>query len=115
MQSVLPRRTGQPTPEAILESAQTTLKRSVDIIETYFLKNTKFIGGDEISIADLLFSSEVFQYLKMGANLCESHPKMTQWMEDVKSFLGTHYDTIYKEEYVTIEAKTFFNEMKYYK
>ena len=110
----MPRKTGKHTPEAILEKAQTTVKRSVDIIENYFLKSTKFVAGDDISIADLLFSAEVFQYLKMGVNLCEGKQKMTQWMEDVKNTLSPHFDEIYKEEYKTIEAKTFFTEMKYY-
>jgi glutathione S-transferase len=112
--TVQPRKFGTVTPEAILESTQTTLKKSVEVLESYFLKNTKFVAGDEISIADLLFVSEVSQYLKMGYNLCEGRPMMTQWMDNVKTYLSPHYDELYKHEYQTIEAKTFFAEMKYF-
>ena len=110
----MPRKSGKCTPEAILEHSQTTIKKSVMVVEDYFLKSTKFVAGDEISIADLLYASEVTQYLKMGVNLAEGRPKMTQWLSDVKEALQPHYDEIYKEEYRTIEAKIFFAEMKYY-
>ena len=111
----MPRKTGQPTSEDVLKLTQTTLKKSVDIVESYFLKNRKFVAGDEISIADLLFFGEVTQYWKMGKNLCEGKSAMTQWIEDCKTFLGAHFDEIYKGVYKTIESKVFFTEMEYYK
>lgn len=112
---VLPRKTGQPTSEDVLKLTQTTLKKSVDIVESYFLKNRKFVAGDEISIADLLFFGEVTQYWRMGKNLCEGKSAMTQWIEDCKTFFGAHFDEIYKGVYKTIESKVFFTEMEYYK
>lgn len=67
-----------------------------------------------MSIADLLFASEVVQYLKMGTNLAEGMPKVTQWLHDVKECMQPYYDELYKDEYRSIEAKTFYAEMKYY-
>ena len=89
------------------------MKKSIQVVEDYYLMNTKFVAGDEISIADLLYIAEVTQYLKMGVNLAEGRPKVTQWLSDVKEALQPYYDEIYKEEYRTVEAKTFFTEMKY--
>ena len=89
------------------------MKKSIQVVEDYYLMNTKFVAGDEVSIADLLYIAEVTQYLKMGVNLAEGLPKVTQWLSDVKEALQPYYDEIYKEEYRTVEAKTFFTEMKY--
>lgn len=113
-QCVKPRMTGQPSPEDILKDTQITLRKSVGIVETYFLKNRKFVAGDEISIADLAFFGEVTNYWKMGKNLCEGNPAMTQWIEDCKTELGPSFDELYKEQFEMIEKKVFFAEMDYY-
>ena len=110
----MPRRTGQKTPEAILKYSQEKLKKSVGIVENYYLKNQKFVAGDEISIADLAFFGEITNYWKMGKNLCEGNQSMTQWIEDCKAVFGTHFDEIYKEQFEMIEKKVFFTEMEYY-
>ncbi len=110
----MPRRTGEKAAEAILKHTQVTLKKSVQIVENYFLKNRKFVAGDEISIADLAFFGEITNYWKMGKNLCEENPSMTQWVEDCKKVFGSCFDEIYKEQFEMIEKKVFFTEMDYY-
>lgn len=109
-----PAKTGQPTPEALLEDAQTTLKRSVDTVENYFLKTTKFVAGDEITIADLMFSTEVDRYKIMGIDLCEGRPRMTQWLGNVRGYFSPHYDEVNEDARKLMEAKTLFTEMKYF-
>lgn len=51
MQVIGPRKTGQPRDDKRVAECTAVLKKSLDIIEDYFLKDKPFIGGDEISIA----------------------------------------------------------------
>lgn len=113
-QCVMPKRTGEKMPEPILKRSQETLKKSVSVVENYFLKNRKFVAGDEISIADLAFFGEITNYWKMGKNLCEGNSSMTQWIQDCKEVFGSSFDELYKEQFELIEKKVFFTEMDYY-
>ena len=84
------------------------------MVESHFLKNNKFIAGDEISIADLLFLTEITNYWKMGYNLYEEKPLMTQWVEECKRILQPHFDTVYEHDFKAIASKTFFATMDFY-
>ena len=110
----MPKRTGEKTADAILKHTQVTLKKSVGVVENYFLKNRKFVAGDEISIADLVFFGEISNYWKMGKNLCEGNSSLSQWIEDCKEVFGSCFDDIYKEQFEMIEKKVFFTEMEHY-
>ena len=111
---ILPDRTGQPTPEPILKQTQTTLRKSVDIVEGYFVKDGKFVAGDQISIADLAFLGEVTQYWIMGMDLCQGNPNMTRWMEKCKAVLGATMDEVYQKVYQARDSRKFFGKLEFY-
>ena len=111
---VLPKRTGQPTPEAILKHTQATLRKSVDVVEGYFVKDGKFVAGDQISIADLAFLGEVTQYWIMGVDLCQGNPNMTRWMEKCKAVLGATMDEVYEKVYKVRDSKHLSGKLDFY-
>ena len=111
---ILPDRTGQPTPEAILKQTQTTLRKSVNMVEGYFVKDGKFVVGDRISIADLLFLGEVTQYWIMGMVLCQGNPNMTRWMEKCKAVLGATMDEVCQKVYEVRDSKKFLGTLEFY-
>ena len=53
-------------------------KKSKDMIENYFLKDKKFIGGDEISIADLQAVCEFTQFWMVHIDPGEGYPRIAQ-------------------------------------
>ena len=61
-------------------------------MEEHFLKETKFIHSDQISIAGLLAVCEFTQFWMTGEkNLVSGRPKVTQWLSDVQSALSPHF------------------------
>ena len=72
-----------------------TLRKSLDIVETYFLKDSKFVAGDQISIADLSFFGEVTQYWIANCDIYKGRPRMEKWMEDCKKELAPHFESIF--------------------
>ncbi len=110
----MPKRTGEKTADALLKHSQVTLKKSVQVVESHFLKNRKFVGGDEVSIADLAFFSEITNYWKSGQNLSEGNSCMSQWIEDCKVLFGSTYEELYKELFEMVDKKVFFTELEHY-
>jgi glutathione S-transferase len=87
-----------PDPEAV-KDLEGTLKKSKDMMENYFLKDKKFIGGDEICIADLQAMSEFTQFWMVHIDPTEGYPKIAQWMKDVQAAVGPAFDTVHKLAY----------------
>ena len=58
------------------------------MIENYFLKDRKFIGGDEICIADLQAMTEFTQFWMMHLDPGEGYPRISQWMKEVQAAVG---------------------------
>ena len=65
-------------------------------LENYFLTRGKFIGGDDISIADLEPFGEITQLWIFGVKPYEAGSKVDVWINNVKERLGPHYDKAYK-------------------
>ena len=107
MQCIHPKRTGKPPDESLVKNATEAMKKSLEVIENYFLKNKKFIGGDNMSIADLLFVCEVTQYWVAQTNLCEGRPNMTRWLADCKKVLGPHFDELHSRVYEIRDSKAY--------
>ena len=77
------------------------------MMENYFLKDRKFIGGDGISIADLQAVTEFSQFLMMHIDPAEGYPRIGQWFKDVKAALGPAFDEVHKFVYATRDQNVF--------
>lgn len=80
---------------------------SKKLLETYFLKDTKFINSNEISIADVQAVCEFTQYWVTEEDPFEGKPRLAQWMEDCKKELQPHFDTAHKMVYVARDKGVF--------
>ena len=87
-----------PNPEAV-KNLEGTLKKSKDMMENYFLKDKKFIGGDQICIADLQAMSEFTQFWMVHIDPTEGYPRIAQWMKDVQAAVGPAFDEVHKVAY----------------
>ena len=95
----MPRMLGQDADPARLDLLERILKKSKKMMETYFLKDNKFIAGNEISIADLQAVCEFTQFWVAGVDPATDHPKIARWMTDVQATLQPHFDEVHKMIY----------------
>ena len=78
------------------------------MIENYFLKDKKFIGGDEICIADLQAVCEFTQFWMMHLDPGEGYPRISQWMKDVQAAVGQEvFDEVHQFVYLNRDNNVF--------
>ena len=99
--------TGQPPDEKRVEESQKLLNRSLRLLETYFLKDQKFISSDEVSIADLQAVCELSQFIITGVDPCQDRPRLSQWVSDCQSALQPHFAEVHKMLYVARDKGVF--------
>ena len=98
---------GKDPDPAVLEETTKLLKRSKKMLESYFLKDHKFIHSDEISIADLQAACEFTQFWVAGVDPFEDRPRLAQWMKDCQKELQPHFDEVHKMVYVARDKGVF--------
>eukprot|EP00731_Ephydatia_muelleri_P027274 Em0019g147a len=104
---VLPKLTGKPPDAKRIEELEKILNRSLELLESYFLKETPFISGPDISIADLQAVCEISQFWMGGMDLCAGRPKLTGWMSNCREVLKPHFDDVHKMVYVARDRGLF--------
>lgn len=78
------------------------------MIENYFLKDRKFIGGDEVSLADLQAICEFTQFWMVHIDPVEGYPRISQWMKDVQAAVGQEtFDKIHSKVYHIRDTNVF--------
>jgi glutathione S-transferase len=92
---------------AIIEEGIKALEKSKTILESYFLKDHKFIHSDEISIADLQAVCEFTQFWLAGVDPFKDRPRLAQWMKDCQEQLQPHFDEVHKSVYDARDKGTF--------
>ena len=81
------------------------LPRIIQHIDQYFLKDSKFIGGEDVSVADLLGVCELMQLFPVfEEEVYTSNPKVKTWMESVREKLQPHFDEGHAVVYRTRDA-----------
>ncbi|EDV22041.1 uncharacterized protein TRIADDRAFT_59618 [Trichoplax adhaerens] len=76
-----------------------SMERVLDTFESYFLKDNKFIAGDEISIADLMAIGEFIAPDIIGIYVGKHRPRVAAWHDNVKAALGPVYDSAHADLY----------------
>jgi len=94
-----------------VEEAQKRLHKSIKIIERHFLANTKYLAGDEISIADLQAVCEFTQLWMPGYNAYEKGSRIDKWMDDCKERLQPYFDEAHKMVYYGIKSELFKSKL----
>ena len=99
--------TGQPPNEETLKMNEKILRKSIKLLETHFLKDTKFINSDEISIADLQAVCEFTEFWVAGHDPVADKPRLSQWMADCQKELSPHFDEVHKAVYMARDRGVF--------
>ena len=87
------------------------LKKAVNHIDKYFLKDGPFIAGNEISVADLQAYSELMQLDIIGdENEYRFNPKVRAWADRVKAQVKPYFDAC-QEEGIT-PMQTYYSQFK---
>lgn len=78
-----------------VKAAKTSLEASLTHIANYFLKDSKFVGGDKVSAADILGVCELYQLhgVALLDPLVRSNKKVGEWMDNVIKALQPEFDT----------------------
>ncbi|KAE8573771.1 hypothetical protein A483_HHAL012259 [Halyomorpha halys] len=93
LQWLEPKITGKPPKESDLKRFKALMLSSCDTMENIWLNNNKkFLFGDHLTIADLLAVMELEQTKLCGYNPREGRPRLTAYMDSVKSETSPHYD-----------------------
>jgi glutathione S-transferase len=102
---IIPKMTGQPINQDRVRKCREGVTKMVGQLESYFLKSNPYIGGDELSIADLLGICELMQLYACQENgLYEKSPVVKSWMEKVKQETNPYFDEAHKVVYRTHEV-----------
>ncbi|XP_071496737.1 glutathione S-transferase theta-1-like [Diadema antillarum] len=92
---LLPLTTGKTASEERFQRDLENLTTQLDKLERAFLRDNKFLLGDDISIADVLAVPEFMQCLIGGRDVTEGRPKLKAYMERVKERLNPAFDEIH--------------------
>jgi len=79
------------------------LGKAVDDMENIWLKNTPYVAGNNITIADLLASTELEMPGIVGYNMREGRPNVSKYLDLVKSTLSPHYEDVHAMLYKATE------------
>jgi len=96
---------GKPVNEQSLQKFGEQLHDVLEMIENIWLKENPFIAGKELTIADLLATTEMEQPGMAGYDVYKGHPKIAQYFTTVKAKLQPHYDDAHSIVY-KLQAKS---------
>ena len=105
----------KPVDKQKLSKFKVELEKTLDFIESYYLKDRSYLCGDDMTLADLLCICELQQPVAAGHNIYARRPVLKQWMERVKERLQPHFDDasmmVYKLQSIT-KAESVDSESK---
>ncbi|XP_051956156.1 glutathione S-transferase theta-1-like [Xyrauchen texanus] len=79
---------GVEIPKEKMDTALEDLNASLNLVEQNFLQDKPFIGGDQISLADLVAIVEIMQPVGAGLDVFEDRPKLRAWKDRVREAIG---------------------------
>lgn len=89
---LIPLMKGETPNEARVSEFKKRMKMTLELIENVWLKDTPYLTGNEITIADLLGVCEIEQPRMAGYDARTEYPKIAAWMDRVHQDLTPHYD-----------------------
>lgn len=75
--------TGKPAPKESIEESMALFKRSLSLMENYWLKETSYLTGDQITIADISAACELAQTKANPVfdDFPKKYPKVYAWLD----------------------------------
>lgn len=96
---LIPNIMGKTVPQAQILEAKKHMETTLDLLTNIWLKDSQFIAGDQITVADLVAATEIEQLGPTNYNAFEGRPKLKKWIELVKSETNPHYEDAHKMIY----------------
>lgn len=81
------------------------------MLENHFLKDTKYICSENISIADLQAICEFTEFWIAGIDPFSDKPRLAKWLADCQQELHPHFDEIHKPLYVARDKGVFMGKL----
>lgn len=92
MKVLVPLFTGKPVaPEKLIKFKKTMIE-ALDLLENVWLKDSHYLVGSEISVADILGACEVEQVRMAGYNPRDGRPRLAAWMGRVAGKTNPYYE-----------------------
>nr|WGO51545.1 glutathione S-transferase [Lygus pratensis] len=88
-----PNITGELPSPALVEEREEKMENALDELNDIWLKNKRYVAGDEISFADLVAATEVEELKLTGYDPKTDRPALTDWIERVKNDTNPFYDS----------------------
>nr|WEU54068.1 glutathione s-transferase theta-1 [Protohermes costalis] len=88
---------GTPANPRRIEHLERRMSECLDSLEELWLRNNDYLVGDRISIADLLGACEVEQPRIAGYEPRDGRPKLTAWLDRIRTEMNPHYDEVHSE------------------
>lgn len=73
-----------------------TFEQILNQMENYYLKDRDYVGGSELSIADLFGICELQQPVSVGYDVTRDRPRLAAWIQRVKEAIQPHFDETHK-------------------
>ena len=105
LQYIYPKFKGGEAEPVLVSEREETLKAALTKINDHFLKDSKFIYGDEISVADLLALCELTQFWMVETKYEDGYPNIKRWVADCQKELGETFDELHQVVYQTRDSK----------
>ena len=98
---MIPTLTQEPPNEKRVQNFQKGMEKALKDIQEIWLENghKKYLGGDKISVADIIAVCELEQPSMAGYDVKKGRPILAEYMERVKADLQPHYDEAHKIVY----------------
>ncbi|XP_017772038.1 PREDICTED: glutathione S-transferase theta-1-like [Nicrophorus vespilloides] len=98
MKWLMPLITGQQSSERHLKGSKQNMSDNLDLFESLWLSDDKFITGGTPNAADIWAACEIEQTRIAGYNPCEGRPYLEAWLQKVRE------EPFYKEAHTIVEA-----------
>ena len=88
------------------------LQSALKMMEQHFVKDTKFINSDQISIADIHAACELTQFwMTDDKDIVSDKPNISRWLSDVQLTLSPHFDEAHKMVYIAKKKGAFSSKL----
>jgi len=90
-----------------VNECEETVKKTLARLNDHFLKDSKFIYGEEISVADLQALCELTQSWMADKRFEDDYPNLKRWVADCQRELGEPFHEAHKFVYHARDTKMF--------
>ena len=97
---------------ALVSASEDALKKALAKLNDYFLKDSKFICGEEISVADLQALCELTESWVVEIKHEDGYPNLKRWVADCQKELGETFEEVYQAVYQIRDSKALMGGKK---